>query len=92
MVCLDLSLSLSCLLQKAVVTRIVESKIQAEQERNRLKEEEQLRGAEAVADGGGIVGSAATAGGKATSVAKRKRCGNCVGCRAKPCDRCKYVP
>ncbi|CAM9487076.1 unnamed protein product, partial [Sphacelaria rigidula] len=58
-----------------------ESKIRAEKKKNRLKEEASGETSEA---------AAGENNGKGGTTAKRKRCGNCAGCRAKACDRCKY--
>lgn len=72
--------------QRTVVERIVDAKMRAEKEKDKVKQEELDRAA--AGDGSGTAagaGAASTTG----SAPKRKRCNNCDGCRAKPCDSCK---
>lgn len=79
-----------------VVERIVDAKIRVEKERKVKDEAAGAAGAGGV-DASGAASSeveaeaAATAAAAATGSGKRsKRCGICVGCRAKSCDQCKY--
>lgn len=74
-----------------VVERIVDAKIRVEKERKQVKDE---AAAAAGVDASGAAPSEAeteaAAAGAGGGGKRSKRCGICVGCRAKSCDRCKY--
>lgn len=78
--------------QTSVIERIVEAKLQTEKERAKAKDEGLDQAAPDTSGPNGAVGTAGqgeAAVGNGGLAAKRKRCGNCVGCRAKSCDHCK---
>ncbi|CAN0431835.1 unnamed protein product, partial [Ectocarpus sp. 12 AP-2014] len=70
-----------------MVERILDSKIRAEKERQQAKEAAGGDASGTATAGRGEVAAPSTVGAGAK---RSKRCGICVGCRAKACDRCKY--